>query len=41
MGLFIGASMLTIMEVIDLVLSQTPVFAIKNEKKRNSVEFRT
>ena len=41
MGLFIGASMLTIMEVIDLVLSQTPVFATQSGKKRNSGEIRT
>ena len=39
MGLFIGASMLTIVEVIDLVLSQTPVFASQREKKSTRVEF--
>ena len=34
MGLFIGASMLTIVEIIDLVLSQTPIFAMEEDHKR-------
>ena len=34
MGLFIGASMLTVVEAIDLVLAQTPVFADKKKGKR-------
>ena len=39
MGLFIGASMLTIVEIIDLVLSQTPIFAIDEDKKRKLSTF--
>ena len=36
MGLFIGASMLTVVEVIDLLLRQTPVFGRKPKRKHNS-----
>ena len=36
MGLFIGASMLTIVEVIDLLLGQIPVFWRKPKPKHNS-----
>ena len=35
MGLFIGASMLTVVEVIDLLLGQTPVFGKKAKSQRN------
>lgn len=31
MGLFIGASMLTVLEVIDLILIQIPVFKTKKK----------
>ena len=34
MGLFIGASMLTVVEVIDLLLGQTPVFMKKTKLKQ-------
>ena len=33
LGLFIGASMLTVVEVIDLILGQTPVFRKKKKKE--------
>ena len=36
MGLSIGASMLTVVEIIDLFLVQTPVFGKKPKLKRNS-----
>ena len=36
LGLFIGASMLTVVEVIDLLLGQTPVFRKKTKPNRNS-----
>ena len=36
MGLFIGASMLTVVEVIDILLRQTPVFGRKTKCKDNS-----
>ena len=35
MGLFIGASMLTVVEVIDLLLGQTPLFRKKTKLKEN------
>ncbi|XP_053396435.1 uncharacterized protein LOC123544907 isoform X3 [Mercenaria mercenaria] len=37
MGLFIGASMLTIVEIIDLFLIQLPIFKRKEEKQKNGV----
>ena len=33
MGLFIGASMLTVVEIIDLFLTQTPLFALGGQRK--------
>ena len=36
MGLFIGASMLTVVEVIDLLIGQTPVFRKKTKPNRDS-----
>ena len=39
MGLFIGASMLTIVEIIDLILTQTPIFATEEEKKKKLSAF--
>ena len=39
MGLFIGASMLTIVEIIDLILSQIDIFAKKEEKKKKFTVF--
>ncbi|XP_052769455.1 acid-sensing ion channel 4-B-like isoform X2 [Mya arenaria] len=37
MGLFIGASLLTILEIIDLFLIQLPIFKHKKEIKQNSI----
>ena len=36
MGLFIGASMLTILEIIDLFLIQLPIFKHRKEIKKSS-----
>ncbi|XP_060600472.1 uncharacterized protein LOC132753933 isoform X2 [Ruditapes philippinarum] len=37
MGLFIGASMLTIVEIIDLFLIQLPIFKRKEDKMKNDI----
>ena len=34
MGLFIGASMLTVIEIIDLFLTQAPLFALGCRRKQ-------
>ena len=39
MGLFIGASMLTIVEIFDLFLSQLQIFASKEEKTKKFTGF--
>ena len=39
MGLFIGASMLTIVEIFDLLLSQLEIFAKKEEKRKKFTVF--
>ena len=38
LGLFIGASMLTILEIIDLALIQLPIFKHKPKRKQNEQE---
>ena len=40
MGLFIGASMLTVVEVIDLLLGQTPIFGKRTKAECNSTNER-
>ena len=37
LGLFIGASMLTVVNVIDLILAQTPVFAQTKKGRRKEI----
>ena len=39
MGLFIGASMLTVVEIIDLFLTHTPLFSLDGKKKQKQEAF--